>query len=50
MRSRSRVRLAKHKKQMPRTSISKAENGKTNVAPCTQKNKPMHNEIALKDK
>jgi hypothetical protein len=50
MRSRSRLRLAKHKKQIPSTSISKAVNGKTSVAPKTQQNKPMHKEIAIKDK
>ena len=50
MRSRSTLRLAKYKKQTPSTSISNAENGKTSVAPITQKNKPMHNAIALKDK
>jgi hypothetical protein len=50
MRSRSRLRLAKHKKQIPSTSISNAENSKTSVAPITQKNKPMHKDIALRDK
>ena len=50
IRSRSKARLANTKKLTPSTTISKAEKGNTSVAPITQKNKPMHKEIALRDK
>jgi hypothetical protein len=47
MRSRSNVRLAKHKNPIPNTTISSAENGNTSVAPCAQKKTPIQREIAL---